>query len=223
MIERMGMLSPDVMCLTEAFEGSTVDLGGFEISSRGVIWSDEGPLERKVVLWSRMPWTDIDLTGNQQLQTGGFTAATTTMGIGQVRVVGLCVPHHMASPVGIAPCRPWSQQIEYLKGLKSIISTRAQSMPMVVLGDFNQFVPRIWGSKLASSVLSNALDGLSICTAGEIPVVNEPAIDHMALSSELQALSVHGIAKHDTDGRKLSDHFGVAVELGLVDTNKSRP
>jgi endonuclease/exonuclease/phosphatase family metal-dependent hydrolase len=85
---------------------------------------------------------------------------------------------------------------------------------MVVLGDYNQFVPRIWGSKSASLALSEALNDLSVCTGGEIQVVKRPAIDHIALSPELHPLSVQGIDEHDADGRKMSDHFGVAARVG---------
>ncbi|WP_084558363.1 endonuclease/exonuclease/phosphatase family protein [Mesorhizobium sp. LNJC394B00] len=214
MIERIAALSPDVVCLTEAFEGSTAELGGFEISVTGVFWSREAALERKVVLWSRNPWTDVDPLGNQELQTGGFIAAITTTPLGDIRVLGVCIPYHLASPMSVAPrCPAWSQQLLYLSGLRRLIASRTAGLPMVVLGDYNQFVPRIWGSKAASLALSDALNDLSVCTGGKIEVVNRPAIDHMALSPELRPFSVNGIDEHDANGRKLSDHFGVAVRV----------
>ncbi|MER9456575.1 endonuclease/exonuclease/phosphatase family protein [Mesorhizobium sp. M0478] len=217
MVERIAALSPDVVCLTEAFEGSTAELGGFVISVKGVSWSREVALERKVVLWSRNPWTYVDPLGNQELQTGGFIAATTRTPLGDIRVLGVCIPYHLASPMGVVPrCPAWSQQILFLEGLKHVVASKSAELPMVVLGDYNQFVPRIWGPKAASLALSEALKGLSICTGGQINGVDRPAIDHIALSPELQSLSVWGIDEHDGDGRKMSDHFGVAVRADLA-------
>ncbi|QPC89720.1 endonuclease/exonuclease/phosphatase family protein [Mesorhizobium sp. INR15] len=216
MIERVAAHSPDVVCLTEAFEGSTADLGGFEIAAKGVSWSNEAAKERKVVLWSREPWSDIDSIGNRELRSGGFMAGTTRTRLGEIRVVGVCVPYHMASPMGVAPRSPaWSQQVSFLNGLKQVVASRNSELPIVVIGDYNQFVPRIWGSKAASLALLEALDGLSVCTGGQLQIVDRPAIDHVALSPELQSLSVQGIDEHDTEGRKLSDHFGVAVRIAL--------
>ncbi|MHB9470835.1 endonuclease/exonuclease/phosphatase family protein [Mesorhizobium sp. W050] len=216
MIERIAALSPDVVCLTEAFEGSTKDLGGFEISVRGVLWSQELALERKVVLWSREPWVDADLSGNEAVQSGGFVSAVTTTALGEVRVVGVCVPYHLASPVDVASkCPAWSQQIKYLMGLKSKISSRPQTMPMILMGDFNQYVPRIWGSKAASSALIEAICDLSICTSGQVKELNRPTIDHIALSPELFATSVIGVDEHDETGKKLSDHFGVCAHVQI--------
>jgi endonuclease/exonuclease/phosphatase family metal-dependent hydrolase len=214
MMERIAALSPDVVCLTEAFEGSTETLGGYEVSVKGVLWSDEAPKERKAVLWSREPWTDVAPAQSAELQSGGLIAATTRTRMGEIRVIGVCVPYHLASPVGIVPkCPPWSQQFLYLRGLKSVVTSRRPPLPVVLLGDFNQFVPRIWGSKAAGLALTEALDDLSVCTGGPIPGVNRPAIDHVAVSSDLQACSVQGLDEHDVDGRKMSDHFGLAVRI----------
>ena len=104
---------------------------------------------------------------NLELQSGGFIAATTRTQLGEIRVVGVCVPYHLASPTDVTPKLPaWSQQVLYLGGLKQMVASRSSRLPMVVLGDYNQFVPRIWGSKAASLALSEALNDLSICTEG---------------------------------------------------------
>jgi endonuclease/exonuclease/phosphatase family metal-dependent hydrolase len=212
MMERIAALAPDVVCLTEAFEGSTAVLGGFEISVKGVSWSREASAERKVVLWSREPWTAVDLEGNSDLQCGAFAAATTTTPAGDIRVMGVCIPYHFASPFGVSTkARPWSQHLRFLMGLQRVVADRPRDHAAVVLGDFNQYVPRIWGSKAASAALDLALKDLVICTAGMIEVVDRPAIDHIALSSELLPSNRLGIDEHDEDGRKLSDHFGISL------------
>jgi endonuclease/exonuclease/phosphatase family metal-dependent hydrolase len=86
---------------------------------------------------------------------------------------------------------------------------------VVIMGDFNQFVPRIWGSKAASAALEEALGSLTICTEGVIHGVDRPTVDHIALSANLRPLSIVGIDEHDDNGRKLSDHFGLAVRVSI--------
>lgn len=213
-MERVEILAPDVVCLTEGFVDSTAVLGGYEISVKGVSWSRETPGERKVVLWSREPWTAVDLEGNPDVQCGAFVAATTMTPVGAVRVVGICIPYSFASPFGVIPkSRQWSEHLRFLAGLHNLMAVRERGQATVVLGDFNQFVPRIWGAKAASAALDHALGELSICTAGLIEGVDRPSIDHIALSPELVATSRRGIDEHDHDGKRLSDHFGVSVTV----------
>ncbi len=213
MMERIGSLTPDVVCLTEGHVGSTAVLGGFETSVKGVSWSREAHDERKVVLWSKEPWTAVDIEGNPDVQCGAFVAATTMTPVGSIRFVGICIPYSFASPFGAAPkSRPWSEHLRFLKGLDTLMAGREQQAT-IVLGDFNQFIPRIWGAKAASAALDQALGAFAICTAGVIEGVDRPAIDHIALSAELVATGRRGINEHDDDGKRLSDHFGIAVNV----------
>lgn len=217
MMERISAISPQLVCLTEAFEGSTAALGGYEISTRGVAWSKEAPAERKVVLWSRNPWTDKDNDEAETLRSGAYVAATTDTPIGAVRVIGVCIPYSFASPFGLTPrSRPWSEQLKFLEGLKQVVANREFAIPVVVIGDFNQFAPRIWGSKAASAALEEALGSLTICTIGIIDSINRPTVDHVALSQNLKAQSITGIDEFDDNGRKLSDHFGLAVRVSTA-------
>jgi endonuclease/exonuclease/phosphatase family metal-dependent hydrolase len=212
LLDRIQALAPDIVCLTEAFEGSTSCLGGFEISVRGVSWASEVAAERKVVLWSKQPWDDIDMEGNDDLRSGAFLSATTATPIGRIRISGLCMPHGFASPTGMVPkLRPWSEHLRFLAGLQPLLANRDRKIPTIALGDFNQFWPRIWGPKAATAALGHALCDLQICTNGLIEGVGRPAIDHIAASPDLVAVSTRGIDEHDADGRKLSDHFGVSA------------
>lgn len=214
MIERIAALSPDVVCLTEAFEGSTADLGGFEISTPGVAWSKEAPGERKVVLWSKKPWVDPDFGGTEPLKSGAYLTARTETPLGAIRIAGVCIPYNFASPFGETPkARPWSQHMIFLEGLRQAHRAWGLANDTVLMGDFNQFIPRIWGSKAASKALEEALGGLSICTDGIIDGVDRPTVDHIGLGTGLHALSTTGIDEHDEQGRRLSDHFGIAVRV----------
>lgn len=216
MMERISALSPDVICLTEAFEGSTTTLGGFEISVRGVAWSKEAPGERKVVLWSRNPWINADFGLAKPLQSGAYIAATTRTPLGDIEIIGICIPYNFASPYGETPkARPWTQHLIFLEGLKQAMIDRDPAAHTILMGDFNQYIPRIWGSKAANSALEGALGTLTICTGGVIDGVGRPTIDHVALSPQLLAQSTSGIDEHDENGRKLSDHFGLVVRVSM--------
>lgn len=214
LIERIAAQCPDVVCLTETFEGSTAPLGGYEISDRGAAWSlDRRDGERLVALWSQAPWRDIRV-GDAETATGGLISGVTDTPLGPVCVIGICAPHHAASRIG-APEKAgqWTEQIVFWSGLSKAIATRDRAVPTVVLGDFNQFAPRIWGSKAAHAAMLLALNDLTLATVGPIDGVGEPSVDHVAHTAEWAPRRVIGLSRFDGDGRALSDHFGVAARF----------
>lgn len=82
---------PDLACLTES-QLDLVPTGGHVISSTAD-YGYPGPSERrKVVLWSRHAWTDVDVEGDPTLPSGRFVRATTETPIGPIEVVGVCIP-----------------------------------------------------------------------------------------------------------------------------------
>ena len=128
--------------------------------------------------------------------------------------MGICAPHHAASPLGRAERAPmWSEQVAFWRGLEAVRRGLDPATPTLVVGDFNQFAPRIWGSKAASAAMFAALEGLEVTTAGVIAGVGEPTIDHVACSRGLRAAEVRGVSRFAEDGSALSDHFGVVVRL----------
>jgi endonuclease/exonuclease/phosphatase family metal-dependent hydrolase len=219
MMQRIAEQQPDLVCLTEAHAGSTLALGGYEVADRGATWSfnrREG--ERLVVLWSPCPWREVDSAGNEGTATGGYLSGVTDTRDGPVRVMGICAPHHAASPVGAREkARMWTEQVAFWSGLAKLVADRERTMPTILLGDFNQYVPRIWGAKSAHAALLSALADLSVATGGLIAGINGPTIDHLAHSPDLRASEVLGLSRFDAEGRALSDHFGVAVRLERPD------
>ena len=81
----------------------------------------------------------------------------------------------------------------------------------MVLGDFNQRIPRVSQPVLVAEQLSRCMDGLQVCTA--LPL-DKPLIDHIAVSQQLVATKVEVIPDHDSKGR-LSDHRGAIVQIAL--------
>lgn len=215
MTDRVMAQRPDVVCLTEAYEGSTVALGGHEIGSRGATWSfNRRDGERLVALWSSRPWLDVDMAGNDGTAAGGYISGITDTAKGPTRVIGVCAPHHAASQIGaIDKAHMWTEQIAFWKGLAMVLGARDLNVPTILLGDFNQYVPRIWGSKAAHAAMLHALGDLRVATDGPISEIGEPTIDHVAHSSDLAAREVRGLSRFGDDGRALSDHFGIVVRL----------
>lgn len=214
MLGRIAEARPDVACLTEASEDSVRDLGGHTVSLTGASWSSRRrDDERLVVLWSREPWREV-APGGPLTDSGACLSAVTETPLGALRLIGICAPHHAASPVGRTDRAPmWSEQVAFWRGLEMVLRGADVATPTVVVGDFNQFVPRIWGSKAASAAMFSALECLEIVTMGIIAGVGEPTIDHVACSRGLAAMEVRGVSRFAEDGSALSDHFGVVVRL----------
>ena len=215
MMDRIVAQGADVVCLTEAYDGSTGALGGHEIADRGATWSfNRRDGERLVVLWSSQPWRDVDVAGNAGTATGSYVSGVTDTPTGSMRVIGICAPHHAASRVGaVEKARMWTEQTAFWDGLAKLLGVRDRSVPTILLGDFNQYVPRIWGAKTAHAAMLLALDDLLVATAGPISGIDKPTIDHVAHTSDLAPQEVIGLSRFDDEGRALSDHFGVVVRF----------
>lgn len=211
-VEKLADLKADVLCVTEGDRellprhGSTIDSEpdyGYPIVAG----------RRKVLLWSRHDWIIVDQFGSPAMPGGRFVSAVTETPAGAVTVMGVCMPWHMAHVIsGRRDRKPWEDHLAYLHGLEDVL-LQHQGQPLVVIGDFNQTIPRSWQPKKVSEALTAVLSGLvEIATAGHNPDLDKQLIDHLAHSRELKPLSVKAFRRFD-DGLKLSDHNGVVVEL----------
>jgi len=214
MVARIGEQSPDMVCLTEAHEASLAAMPGHTLSSRGAYWSASAESERKVLAWSKAPWTDVqELTAVSAIS--GVVCGITEGPLGPVRVVGVCIPYHMASPYGVEErAKPWSIHMAYLDALgPALHALRESGPPVLVIGDFNQRVPSEWGVHEVRAKFDHTFAHFDIVTRGDVPAIGEPSIDHIAVTRELRAKQVVGLPRFDAEGKPLSDHFGVFVEL----------
>lgn len=213
MLERLARHQPEVICLTEAYRDVLTWMGGYQIEAE----ADYGyPLQegrRKVLLWSREPWTASDTLGSDRLPPGRFAAGRTKTAIGEVAVIGVCIPWRDAHvSTGQRNRKPWEDHCGYLAQLPGILARTPG--PTIMLGDFNQCMPRTRAPLPVHAALKDALGtGLRIVTAGPIAPLDLPAIDHIALSPELEAEAVTALDNHDGAGRLISDHFGVAARV----------
>lgn len=213
--QRIQAADAEIVCATEAHAGSLDRLDGHVLSDPGVRWGDETETERKVLAWSSRKWTN-EVSVGQLSETGGAVAAETSTTLGNVRVVAVCMPYHMAWPRDRSPDTrppPWSEHLKFLEALKAFLAAFDDDLPTILAGDFNQFDPLNWGSWDAHHALNDALGRLSIVTRGTIEPVGEQTVDHIAVSPHLRADAVRSLDRYTDDGRALSDHFGVLVTL----------
>jgi endonuclease/exonuclease/phosphatase family metal-dependent hydrolase len=201
----------DVMVVTECTLGV---LPSGHIVDAGTDWGYriDDPTRRKVALWSRWPWTDVDPVGHPDLPPGRFVAATTSTPIGDLRVAGVCIPWAGAHVrTGRRDRRQWEDHELFLRVLPDVLAD--QRRPFVVAGDFNQRLPRSRQPEHVQRLLVDALDSLTVTTSGETPAGR--LVDHIAISPELRATDCELIPSSDAAG-PLSDHTGVTVELQPV-------
>lgn len=212
--QRLVELSSSVICVTEGYSDLLPD-GGHVITSE----ADYGyPLQvgrRKVLLWSQQPWREVDCLGVAALPSGRFVAGTTDTALGVVRFIGVCIPWRDAHVrTGRRDRQRWQDHFTYLQHLSSILAQRDTAFPAVLLGDFNQRVPRAYQPETAFSALMEALSSdFQLITSGEIPDAPEATIDHLAITSSLQSLTVEYLSRYDASGNPMSDHFGLRVWL----------
>lgn len=215
LIAEIGALSPDIISLTEAWEGSLEAFGGYVLAAQGVAWSRQATGERKVVLWSPHPWADIDPM-EQAAAFGGSVSACTQIGGRNVRIVGICIPYHMASPLGQVPkARVWEQHERFLEVLMPYLHRWRQDGPVIVMGDFNRRMPRTYGSLRSYKMLEQAFEGYEIATRGKLPGIEAQTVDHVAVAGAVRVTGVAGRSAVSPEGLVRSDHFGVVVDFEL--------
>ena len=214
LLSRIARHDPDVVCLTEADAGLLSESGHSICSGPD---SGYGIREgrRKVVLWSRRPWSNIDALGDAALPPGRFVSGITSTPLGAVTVVGVCIPwfgSRTESWRGARAMAPWGDHETYLAGLGRVLG-RIPGKRAIVIGDFNQSLgPTSRApSRLRQALLAALPPGMRIVTAGLTFGVRH-TIDHVVLSADLDALTVTAL-NNRRPGLRLSDHFGVAAHV----------
>jgi len=201
--------------VTEGFAGILPD-GGHVIDA-GPDWGY--PIRkgrRKVLLWSKLPWTPhTHAIGSEEFPKGRFVAGVTETPSGAcLTVVGACIPwSHAHVNTGSKDRKPWQDHKSWLAGFEKLRCQFVKSRT-VILGDFNQRIPWTWVPHTVHAALLRAFKGFQFATAGKLPE-GQTLIDHIAHTEDVTRRSIEIWPKESVDGKSLSDHFGVWSDFDL--------
>lgn len=216
-LRRIDSLAPEIGCLTETDE-RLLSRDGYSISAQADYGYGDKGNRRKVMLRSRRPWHSIDDLGHKSLTPGRFISGITETSIGDVMVMGICIPwfgSRTEARRGGERRERWEDHEQYLVALSEILA-RQSSAPVIVLGDFNQVIGQ--GARapvhLRETLNTAFSPRLKIVTA-EVTFKGRRNIDHIALSRDLACESVEPIS-NSHDGARLSDHYGVVATVSAV-------
>lgn len=215
-LRRLNDFAPEIVCLTET-DTRLLSEGGHVIRSQADYGYRVKEHRRKVMLWSREPWDEVDEVGLELFPPGRFVSGTTITSVGTVRVVGVGIPwfgSRTEARRGANRKDRWEDHEKYLvwiaEALKSLPSER-----LIVMGDFNQVIgPGSRAPERLRRLLQEAFPPSIRIVSSQVEYQGRRSIDHIALSDDLSVESTF-VLSNVHDGRKLSDHFGVAVELSV--------
>lgn len=209
----------DVLCVTEGSAGllprqdHIIDAGedwGYPLRNKD---------RRKVLLWSRHPWDEKDCFSSAGFPEGRIVKGVTETPIGPLTVIGVCIPWRDAHVNGGRKDRTrWQDHQIWLEAFERL-PCRNVTERTVVLGDFNQRIPRCGAPIRVYEALRRAFATFEIPTAGALPGDPGLAIDHIAHTPDLERTDSFAIwPRRNSDDESLSDHFGVRTDFRLAAT-----
>ncbi|WP_340587309.1 endonuclease/exonuclease/phosphatase family protein [Erythrobacter alti] len=214
MRDRLLESDPEVLCITEADAGFMCGSGHVTCAEADYGYSLVGD-RRKVALWSKQPWARVDRVGDKELPPGRFVRGLTETSAGPLTFVGVCIPWAAAHvSTGRRDRKRWDEHLAYLNGLGRLLGHLEE--PFVVMGDFNQAIPKRRAPTHVFGALQRMVLGqVNVFSTGEIEDCGF-AIDHIAGSQGISCKKVTGLSATSPNGTKLSDHFGILAELSVT-------
>ena len=213
-LNRVGRHTPEIVCLTEAHEG-LLSGEGHAICSQPDYGYTTKEGRRKVTLWSKAPWEQVDDKGVGSMPPGRFVSGVTRTPLGKVTVIGICIPWFgsRTEPNRHAERRKrWEDHEQYLAGLAEVLES-SEMKRLMVIGDFNQtIVQRSSAPPNLQLALREAFPSSMRVVTSELTFQGSRNIDHIALSGDWAVGSLEVISNFHGE-RKLSDHFGVVADL----------
>lgn len=199
--------APDLICLTE----SPVDFLGrcWYPASADLHFSSK--VLRKVVLFSKTPWSYESTHSDRVMPGGRLVHAITRCGQEELSVFGMCIPW---SGSRYPAQKKWADHAEYIETLQPVVA-ELQSRHTLLVGDFNQRVPSTYVPKKCQAQLRQLLADEFILATG-MPPLEVGVIDHVAHSSSLRSVHVEILSPKDSTGRSITDHTGVVVDLESI-------
>ncbi len=219
-LRRIDALAAEVVCLTETHD-QLLSRDGYSISAQPDYGYGDRGARRKVMLWSKLPWRDVDDIGHKSLTPGRFVSGITQTSIGEVMLMGICIPwfgSRTEARPGVERRERWQDHQQYLAALTEILAGQA-SRPTIVMGDFNQVIGQ--GARAPvhlREALKDAFSPAMTIVTADVTFEGRRNIDHIALSADLACNSVEPIS-NIYDNKKLSDHYGVTATISPVPSN----
>lgn len=214
----------DIICLTEAYP-ETMPSGGHTITGGLSVWGNyEKYGARKVVLWSRSSWEQVDALGSDRLPEGRFVSGLTIIEDVALCIAGMCIPYHdyrNREKWGDQRRQRWQGACDYLDALReSVLPQSRYQERTVLLGDFNLQIPPYNYPRPSEPVNHKrevTFAGWHIPTSGDLddPALDKRFIDHVALTDDITVTSMRFISRFDANGSNLSDHNGVFITLTM--------
>ncbi len=181
----------DIICLTEGYE-NLLPKDGYIISSHEDYGYKSKNGRKKVILWSKNEWTDIDQLGSKDIPSGRFVSGVTS----GIRIIGLCIPWRFAHvSTGRKDRKPWEDHLSFIQNLSF------SNQKTIILGDFNQNIPKKNQPEKVFSSLNNMIDGFNLLTTNM-------GLIHIVVSTDLIAESIEKIAAKNN-----SDHDGINCSI----------
>ena len=213
-LSRIDRHAPEVVCLTETDVG-LLSQRGYTICSQPDAGYKIKMGRRKVILWSREPWDEVDDTALDSMPPGRFVAGVTQTSLGKVTVIGVCIPWFGSRTEARRKSERkmrWQDHEQYLVGLTEFLG-RATAKRLIVMGDFNQVIGTASRARPElQQALQKAFPASMTIATSELGFQGRKSIDHIALSDDWVVGSLDVIS-NIYEERKLSDHFGVVADL----------
>ncbi len=210
--ERLFAGDPDVVCVAEGYPAMLAHEGHAILADadHGYGTTDG---RRKVMLWSRNPWTALDIASQHGFPPGRFVSGITDTPLGAVRFIAVCIPWKSAHvSTGQRNRVLWEEHTRFLDSLARWLEV--SKLPTILLGDFNQRIPRAQQPPPVYERLLGALgENLQVITGGLLVGAVSPGIDHIAISSSLAPAGIEVFSAQIVDGTRLSDHPGLRARL----------
>ena len=203
---------PEIVCPTEAVIGFCSRDGNTICSQENCGYPiREG--RRKVQLWSKRTWEQVDDLGDQSVPPGRFYAGVSDKSIGRVNVIGVCIPWSGLRVRGCEDGRKmWDDHREYLAGVTKV-QARVSANSLIVMGDFNQRISQQGHTPLdLRMAIRRAIPtGMTMATS-TLGKQGRRSINQIVLTDDLVAETL-GVISNSFDDRRVSDHFGIFADF----------
>ncbi len=147
---------------------------------------------RKVILWSKNKWTEVDQIGSKKIPSGRFISGITN----GIKIIGICIPWRFAHvSTGRKDRKPWEDHLSFIQNLSF------SNEKTIILGDFNQNIPKKNQPEIVFSSLKNMIDGFNLLTTNM-------GLIHIVISTDLKAESLQKISSDNN-----SDHDGINCSI----------